>query len=84
MGDVVQNGNAERAMLLETDREYWYLPVFGVSSSTKPIRCVFDSSAKCKDISLNDVLLTGPELAKSLVGILLRFRKDRVAIAGDI
>ena len=35
-------------------------------------------------MSLNDVLLTGPDLTNSLIGVLLRFRKERVALTADI
>ena len=34
--------------------------------------------------SLNDCLLTGPDMINNLTGVLLRFRKDHVAIQGDI
>lgn len=45
---------------------------------------VFDSSAPFEGVSLNDVLLTGPDLNNSLLGVLLRFRKDLVAVTADI
>ena len=48
------------------------------------IRAVFDSSAKYLSTSLNDILLRGPDLTNSLLGILLRFRKEQVAIIADI
>lgn len=48
------------------------------------IRVVFDSSAKYDNVSLNDVLMNGPDLINSLHGVLLRFRKDLVAITADI
>lgn len=34
--------------------------------------------------SLNDHLLTGPDLLQNLVGILMRFREERIAISADI
>ena len=41
---------------------------------------VFDSSARC----IGDLLLKDPYLNNSLIGVLLRFRKDVVAISCDI
>lgn len=35
-------------------------------------------------MSLNDVLLTGPDLNNSLLGVLLRFRREAVAVIADI
>ena len=86
MSKIFENGHAEEAPPLTKDEECWYLPVFGVYHPQKPdqIRCVFDSSAQHEGISLNRVLLQGPDLINSLLGILLRFRKEVVAIAADI
>ncbi|XP_077508402.1 uncharacterized protein LOC144119726 [Amblyomma americanum] len=47
-------------------------------------RVVFDSSAQFKEVSLNRGLLTGPDLMNSLHGVLIRFRKEPVAITVDI
>lgn len=60
--------------------------MFAVFHPQKPesIRVVFDSSAKYQDVSLNSVLLQGPDMLNSLVGILLRFRKEKVAITMDV
>ena len=78
MANVIKNGHAEVAPPLEKDQECWFLPVFGVYHPQKPgeIRCVFDSSAKCDGLSLNNVLLQGPDLTNSLLGILLRFGRE--------
>lgn len=45
---------------------------------------MFDSSAQHQGVSLNSVLLTGPDLNNTLLGVLLRFRKDRIAVTADI
>ena len=64
----------------------WYLPHFGVYHPRKPtqIRVVFDSSAEFKGVSLNKELLAGPDLMNSLLGVLIRFRKENVAVMCDI
>ena len=42
---------------------------------------MFDASAKCNNISLNDMLHQGPKLQRELFDVLLRFRRYPVAIA---
>ncbi len=48
-----------------------------------PLCVVFDCASTFKGVSLN-VLLQGPDLANSLIGVLLRFRHEPVAIMADI
>lgn len=76
MEAIFSNGHAEVAPELEQGEECWFLPTFGVYHPQKPdkIRVVFDSSAQHSGVSLNNVLLTGPDLNNSLIGVLLRFR----------
>ena len=63
----------------------WYLPHHPVIHPLKnKVRVVFDCSAKYKGVSLNDSLMSGPSLTNSLVGVLIRFRKEPVALIGDI
>ncbi len=85
MKGVIDSGYAEVAPPLDGE-ECWYLPLFGVYHPKKPdqIRGVFDSSAKYQGVSLNDVMLTGPDLTNNLLGILLRFRKEPVAVTADV
>lgn len=86
MDKVLANGHAELAPTLKQGAECWYLPLFGVYHPKKPnqIRMVFDSSAAFEGVSLNSVLLQGPDLVNSLVGVLMRFRSDQVAVMADI
>lgn len=86
MKNMLDNKHAELAPPCDKNKETWYLPTFGVYHPQKPekIRVVFDSSAQFEGVSLNDVLLTGPDLNNTLVGVLLRFRKDLIAITADI
>lgn len=85
MRKVLDSGAAEVAPS-SSNAVCWYLPLFGVRHPRKPeqIRGVFDSSAVHEGISLNSLLMSGPDMVNSLLGILLRFRKDEVAITADI
>ena len=67
-------------------RHEWYLPHHGVMNPKKPgkVRVVFDAAARSGGTSLNEELLTGPDLANSLIGVLLRFRQRRFPISADI
>nr|XP_043067150.1 uncharacterized protein LOC122321372 [Drosophila bipectinata] len=68
------------------EKPYWYLPIFPVLNVNKPgkIRIVWDAAAKTEGISLNTMLLKGPDQLAQLVPILHRFREKRIAIGGDI
>ncbi|XP_055623313.1 uncharacterized protein LOC129766739 [Toxorhynchites rutilus septentrionalis] len=72
--------------LQEPRNRVWYLPVFPVTNPNKPdkVRLVWDAAAKVHDISLNALLLKGPDLLTSLVSILYQFREFRIALSGDI
>jgi DNA-binding transcriptional regulator YiaG len=65
----------------------WFLPHFPIvrmDKSTTKVRIVFDASATHKGISLNNAINTGPKLQQELTAVLLRFRKNPVAIICDI
>ena len=87
MQKILDSGNAERASsVTEKKDEVWYLPIINVYYPKKAnqVRMVFDSSAQFNGVSLNDVLLSGPDLINSLLGVLMRFRNDHVGIMADI
>ena len=48
------------------------------------VRIVFDAAAEHKWTSLNKNLLQGPDCTNSLVGVLLRFREENIALVADI
>jgi hypothetical protein len=79
---VDQNGSSATQESEDETGKVWYLPHFGVYHPKMPgkIRVVFDSSAKYQDVSLNDALLTGPDLTNSLLGVLIRFRHEEVDV----
>ncbi|XP_056002772.1 uncharacterized protein LOC125674273 [Ostrea edulis] len=85
MNELFESNHAEVASALHSGEECWYLPVFGVYYPKKPgqIRCVFDSSAIFESVSLNGVLLSGPDLTNSLIGVLMRFRIEQIGIMAD-
>ena len=86
MDQIISRGHAEIAPQLSDTDKCWYLPLFGVFHCKKPnqICWVFYASAKFQGISLNDVLLQGPDFIYNLGGILLRFQRHPVAITADI
>ena len=78
----------KQAMLVEDEDEQhqWFLPHHGVYKRSNPEKCrvVFDCAAQYKGVSLNDVILQGPNFLNNLSGVLIRFRKEPVAVIGDI
>ncbi|XP_058827389.1 uncharacterized protein LOC131687328 [Topomyia yanbarensis] len=64
----------------------WYLPIFPVFNLNKPgkVRIVWDAAATIGGVSLNSVLVKGPDMLTSLPSVLHKFRERRVAICGDI
>ena len=89
MKSIIDNGYAEQVgneQLSGEPGRVWHIPHHGVYHPKKPdkIRVVFDCAAKCQGVSLNDLLLQGPNLTNNLVGVLLRFREENIAIMADI
>lgn len=86
MENMFKRAHAEVAPPVQPGQECWYLSLFGVYHPKKPDRIcvVFDSSPSYEGVSLNHILLTGPDLNNSLLGVLMRFRKEQVAITADI
>ena len=64
----------------------WYVPHHPVENPNKPgkVRRVCNAASKFRGISLNDNLLTGPDLLQNLIGIIFRFREQKIAITADI
>ncbi len=68
-----------------TDRT-WYLPHHPVINPNKPgkVRIVKDAAAQYKGKGLNTSLNSGPDLLRSLMGRLLRFRTGKIAVVADV
>lgn len=83
---ILDAEHAELAPPLKKDKEFCFLPIFSVDHPKKPdqVRMVFDSSAQCNGASLNNVLLSGPDLINSLLAVLMRFRLDNIGVMADI
>ncbi|KAJ8393313.1 hypothetical protein AAFF_G00062140 [Aldrovandia affinis] len=88
MDNVLAKGYAERVpqeQLHRNDGHVWHIPHHGVYHKWKnKLRVVFDCSSSYRGRSLNAELLQGPDLASSLLGVLLRFRQEWIAIMADI
>ena len=61
----------------------FYIPHHNVANSSK-FRVVMDCAAAYQGVSLNSVLLQGPDNFNSLLGVLFRFRFYPVAVVADI
>ena len=86
MEEMLKDGEAELAVGGSEPGEVSYIPHHGVFHPRKPdkLRVVFDCSAKYQGTSLNDHLLSGPDLTNSLFGVLCRFRREPIAIMCDV
>ena len=89
MEDYVSCGYAKKLEGLKEQQRPdrgWYLPHHAVTNPSKPgkFRIVFDAAAKYSGVSLNEQLLTGPDILKTVPGVLLRFRQESVALTADI
>ena len=80
--EMLQMGYAEKS--LHTNNE-WFIPHFGVYHPQKQkVRVVYDCAARVNDVSLNDLLLQGPDLTSDLLAVLIRFRQGKYAFTADI
>lgn len=88
--EMVERGAAIKLTSEAMDR--WNGPVWYVShlvapnphSVTTPVRIVWNSSQKYKGVSMNDLLLKGPDVLNPIRAVLLRFRQGVHAALGDI
>ena len=83
----VQKGYVTKVQEPKRSTSRWYLPHFPVlrpDKDTTKVRIVFDASARYEGHSLNDLIHQGPKLQRELFDVLLRFRRQPVALVCDI
>lgn len=88
MCNILEKGYAIRVpeeQLNRNDGRVWFIPHHGVYHPKKrKLRVFFNCAATYQGISLNDKLLQGPDQTNTLVGVLLRFRQESIAMMADI
>ena len=87
MENMISKGYAQKIEGKQgQDGQVWCIPHYGIYHKNKPekTRVVFDCSARYKGFCLNDHLLPGPNITNSLIGVLMRFRKEPIAIQNDV
>ena len=67
----MEKGYARKCGGKGSDGKTWYVPHQGVLNHNKgKIRVVFDCSSQYRATSINENLLSGPDLTNQLVGVL--------------
>ncbi|KAL0149102.1 hypothetical protein M9458_055534 [Cirrhinus mrigala] len=88
LNNMLEQGYAEKVPTNEPtpkQGKVWYIPHHGVHHPTKvKLRVVFDCGCTYKGTSLNSQLLQGPDFTNMLIGVLLRFREEPIAVMADI
>ena len=85
MRKILEAGYAKKVPKERLNVRAWYIPHHGVYHPTKgKFRVVLDCSAEKDGVSLNSVLIQGPDFSNSLLGILLNFRKGKIPVMADI
>ncbi|XP_055522798.1 uncharacterized protein LOC129716979 [Wyeomyia smithii] len=76
----------EKEMAEFDPRRIWYLPLGVVQNPNKPgrIRVIWNAAAKVNGVSLNTMLLKGPDLLTPQLHVTFKFREREVAFSGDI
>ncbi|XP_055599282.1 uncharacterized protein LOC129748642 [Uranotaenia lowii] len=90
ISEYQQKGYCHKATQEELEaadlRRAWYLPLGAVLNPKKPgkVRLIWDAAAQVDGVSLNSVLLKGPDQLTLLPVVLFRFRQFPVAVCADI
>ncbi|XP_077381791.1 uncharacterized protein LOC144021408 isoform X2 [Festucalex cinctus] len=88
MDAIIEKGYAIQVPIEQLKRDdglVSYIPHHRVYHPKKrKIIVVFDCTASFQDQSLNSQLLQGPDLTNTLIGVLLRFGEEPIAMTADI
>ena len=88
MDEYIKLGHMSKVDFNQINENHYFLPhhcVFKPDSTTTKLRVFFDASAKTSsNVSLNDILSTGPTIQDELFTNLLRFRLHRYVFTADI
>ena len=88
--NMVARGVARKitiAKMSSYDGPFYYISHYAVlkpESKSTPCHIVFNSSANFHGHVLNEYYAKGPDMVNNLLGMLMRFREERVAFVGDI
>ena len=86
IADMIAKGYARKADNNCKSVKIWYIPHHGVVHPAKPgkVCMVFDGSVKYRGTSLNNQLISGPDLTNQLIGVLTRIREEQVDFIADV
>ena len=86
MKELTYKGYTKESSKVAESGHCWYLPHHGVYHPNKPgkIHVVFNLSAEHHGVSINKGLLPGRDVTNQIVGVLLHFREEPIAVTGDI
>lgn len=76
-----------REIIINCNGPVWYVSHLiapNPQSVTTPVRPVWNSSQKFRGVSMNDLLMKGPDVLNQIRAVLLRFRSGVYAALGDI
>jgi len=84
--DMVDRNVARKLSNGELEGPKFYISHLAVNNpQSTPVRIVFNSSPEYHGVSLNDALYKSPDAyMNNLLGLLLQWREERIAILGDI
>ena len=76
MNTLMRNRYAKKSTDSGTEGKCWFIPHHRVynGNQLEKIRVVFDCSTEYQGRSLNNELLSGPNLTNQIIGVLIRFK----------